>query len=281
MAMGAFSGLDSTTAYGLDFLVPAKDEVITVALRTYGEFSRSIVDAADRLLAEDGQFIDVGANVGSIALPVAARHPSVEVIAIEANRPLATILAANALGNRLENVSVVHAAAGREAGLAKFPVPPLDIGGNLGTLSLDLRDPQIPLEHVRMCTLDELANPERRTVVKIDVEGFESEVIAGAQRLLASPECAWIVEAKDRYAAGLLRTFFDAGYDLYWLYAPFVSVNALKRASPPSTTGDPNIVALPKGWSPPMDLPRIHTPQDRRPTHIAGYPYLKDYGFRP
>lgn len=277
--MGAFSGLDLTRAYGLDFLVPAKDEIIGAALRTYGEFARPLLDAADRMLAGGAQFIDVGANIGSIALPIAARRPTVDVVAVEASRPLATILAANALGNRLGNVAVVHAAAGREAGLAEFPVPSLDLAGNLGALSMDLRDPRIPLENVRVCTLDELAAHERPTVVKLDVEGFEAEVIAGASRLIASGRTAWIVEATDRHAAGLLRTFFDAGYDLYWLYAPFVTVRAMKCEAPPSTMGDPNIVALPKGARPPMDLPRITSPQDIRPVDIRGYPYLRDYGF--
>ena len=66
--------LDITRAYGLDFLFPKNDMVIGASLRQYGEFARPEVELIVEHMGsgpEGSCYIDVGANIGSIALPVA------------------------------------------------------------------------------------------------------------------------------------------------------------------------------------------------------------------
>jgi len=110
---------------------------------------------------------------------VAQRLPQVRVIAIEAQRRLAGILAANALNNQLFNIDVMHAAAGARAGLEAFPQAPLDARFNFGTVGAAMTE--LPAEMVRVCTLDEVAPADTR-FVKIDVpasladrDGFQGE----------------------------------------------------------------------------------------------------------
>lgn len=279
--MAEFSGLDVTRAYGLDFLFPARDQAVGASLRDFGEFARPLVDCLDGLLGqgETGTFIDVGANIGATALPVAARHPQCPVIAVEANRPLATLLAANALGNRLENVSVVHAAVGPQAGLARFPTPALDLAANYGALSF-ANGPEVPRENVRVCTLDEIAAPGAARLVKLDVEGFELQVLKGGQRLFLEERPAWVVEVvQDEASRAVVRAFREAGYRLWWLWSPFVTRAAAKRLyADPDVKGDGNFVALPPGREPPFPLPPAGE-DDAYPVGGRHYPYLKRYGF--
>ncbi|PZQ55615.1 MAG: hypothetical protein DI570_22070 [Phenylobacterium zucineum] len=119
-----------TEAYGFRFAYPSGDTAIGQCLREHGEFSR--VGATLAMQISRGRtFVDVGANIGAIALPVARR--AARVLAIEAHPQLAAILARNVEENGLRNVEVMHAAAGPTAGVAAFPAASLDGTGNFGT----------------------------------------------------------------------------------------------------------------------------------------------------
>lgn len=273
--------LDTTRAYGLDFLFPAADRIVGASLRHAGEFARPELDVIDKLMAGGGTFLDVGANIGTMAVPIAARHPQSRVVAIEANRHLAMILSANALANRLSNLDVHHTAAGSAAGIVAFPAPSLASAINFGALSLHAQEGgPSPTENVMVSTLDDVAPADTR-VIKIDVEGHELEVLAGASKLLASRKQSWVIEHKaDEASKTVTRMFLDAGYTVYWLFAPFVTPSAAKKAgAPTSISGDTNILAIPSG-EPPVPMTRIESADDTRPGSISGYPYLLNYGFR-
>ncbi|MBP6546282.1 MAG: FkbM family methyltransferase [Phenylobacterium sp.] len=109
-------------------------------------------------LVGGGTYVDVGANLGSIALPVA--RSGGRVIAIEANRGLAGLLATNALNNGLYNVEVHHAAVGETRRLAKFPMVPL---------SAVMVGAQAVLRNVRLAWIVESGNdtPENRAVMEV------------------------------------------------------------------------------------------------------------------
>ena len=272
--------LDITCAYGLDFLFPSNDIIVGGALRRAGEFARPEVDIIVAMLARlRGTYIDVGANIGSIALPVAATSHGSRVIAIEASRHLANVLAANALNNRLANVDVHHAAAGVAAGLVRVPTPSLGMALNFGAISLTAPDQAgLPHEEVRMCALDKLA-PNDTRIVKLDVEGYENDVLDGAQALLARRSAAWIVEHKpdDERSLRLGQRLIDAGYRLFWMWTPVVTPTSPKRAAGPFTSGDFNIFAI-FNDEPPVAMTEVadlRTP----PKATAAYPYLKQYGY--
>lgn len=273
--------IDVTRAYGLDFMFPALDSFIGARLRDAGEFARPEMEILARLLrANPGTYVDVGANIGSIALPVAAFNRSSKVVAIEANRHLAGLLAANALNNQLANVEVHHAAVGASAGLVEFPTPALDRSMNFGSLGIGARSEDMEtFEQVRMCRLDDLA-PADTHLVKLDVEGFEPQVIEGAGALIDSRRASWVIEHKgDAKAHAVTGRFLDAGYAVYWLFAPFVTRKPHKPHSPSSNvTGDINILAMPAG-EPPMPMTRLTAADQAKPSGLEGFPYLKSYGF--
>lgn len=273
--------LDCTLAYGLKFLFPMRDLGVGACLRAYGEFSRVETEfllqhaPAD----EEGVLIDVGANIGSVALPFARMRPNWQVLAVEAHRGLAAVLGANALNNELMNVEVYHAAAAAEAGALQFPASKLSSIGNFGQLRVGGGEGE--LETVRALTLDELAPPSTR-LVKLDVEGFEPEVLKGARRLIESRQVIWVSEASVQHpdsAATIIRTFQEAGYGVYWFYVPFATPASPKAAPESPQTGDANIVALPPGMENQWQLTAVGSPTERRPQGGGAYPYLKRYGY--
>jgi len=207
--------LDATTAYGLNFLVPSGDTCIGRSLREHGEFARIELDLLLAYATAPGSFVDVGANLGAICLPFAAARPDWHVIAIEAQRMMSAVLAANALNNRLLNVDMVHAAAGDRAGLAEFPAVGLDSRGNLGTIRFGM---EAVTEPVRMLTLDATIPADTR-LIKVDVEGFEPQVLEGARAVIQRRQAIWVVEAtsgRPELHAQVIEIFLAAGYDAYF-----------------------------------------------------------------
>ncbi len=276
--------LIATTAYGLKFFVAANDFGIGKLLRERGEFARVETDLiiAYMKASPPGCYIDVGANIGAIALPVAAKTEA-RVIAVEAQRVMATVLSANVCNNSLHNVEVIHAAAGAEPSLTPFPQGKLGQSPvNFGVVGQALLDhDQLDVETVRVCTLDEIAPADTR-LIKIDVEGAEPQVLAGATRLIAQTRPIWLLEANENTMSSARQTMgvlLDAGYRLFWLHVPLVTPSA-ERPGPRDVTGDTNFVALPEGADNLWDLPPLLTADAPRPTRAQMFGYLGKYGYR-
>jgi FkbM family methyltransferase len=123
-------------------------------------------------LRDGGLFIDVGANVGTYT--IWAAELGAEVIALEPAADTFGLLTENVALNGYR-VQAVQAAAGAQCGTARF-TSGRDAGNCL--------DPDGPVE-TRLVTIDSLIGGRRAAGMKIDVEGFEIEVLRGCARALA------------------------------------------------------------------------------------------------
>ena len=149
-------------------------------------------------------FIDVGAHWGVMALSAATRHPgAIKVLAIEAHPGNVTQLITAIAHNKLrDSIDVIAAAAGDAPGTAPL-VPNSTMGHSLHDLGLKgLPQSGIPIS-VPIATIDSLLDERpalqgRRSFLKIDVEGFEPQVVAGARRLLDSGTVAALIWEKGR-----------------------------------------------------------------------------------
>jgi FkbM family methyltransferase len=155
-------------------------------------------------------FIDVGAHWGFFTLQ-AATHPGgdVAVIAFEPDPTNAGILLKNIANNGMrEKVSVVCAACGDG-----FDLAPLVTNSSMmhSIHGVGLKGPEFsqgPAHWVSVISLDDaLARfptvSKRRVILKIDAEGFEPNVIAGAKALLGSGRVAMVIwECGSAFADG-------------------------------------------------------------------------------
>jgi FkbM family methyltransferase len=254
------------------FAFPAGDNTVGRYLRDYGEFSR-VLSALAGQLARGRTFLDVGANIGSVALPVA--RLAAHVIAIEAHAGLAQLLAENASDNGLANVEVIHAAAAAEAGTLNFPTAPFDTIGNFGGIGFG---DHFPLQAVPAVTLDSVA-PADIAVVKIDVEGHEPQVLAGASHLLTITRPVWIIESPDTVEArDVIRLFLSKDYRVYWFFTPFFTPTSPRNGGAEQIRGDMNIVAVSADQPQPTDMVRADLAKPR-PNSVDAFPYLARFGF--
>ncbi len=140
-------------------------------------------------------FADVGANVGAFTI-LAAGVAGATVVAFEAAPDTYETLARNVrLNNFGDRVKTLHAAAGRSEGTTQFSTGLgtenhiVSGAGANGTVT------------VRMTTLDKELAGNVPDVLKVDVEGFETEVFAGAAKTLRNPKLKAIVAERANLGA--------------------------------------------------------------------------------
>jgi len=173
---------------------PIPDEVILT-----GEYEPAIAGIIRAFTRGGFEYVDVGANVGlhTVAASFARKSAAQRVFAFEPEPATFAILTRNVTSNALANVECVQAAAGQEPGRLRLNVSD---GTNEGAHSFVARDHTAPGPEVPILQLDSyFAASERRLadrfLMKIDVEGFEPSVLAGAHGLLSSAaNCAVLIE---------------------------------------------------------------------------------------
>lgn len=132
------------------------------------------------LLRPDDLFVDIGANIGSYTV-LASKVCGAHVVAFEPDPQTAVSLRRNIDVNGIGDlVTVEQMAPGREPGEIAF-TKGLDTMNRVAAAG-DTSVQMVPVR--RLDDVTEAANP---TFIKLDVEGFEGQVMAGAYRTLAAP----------------------------------------------------------------------------------------------
>lgn len=130
-------------------------------------------------LRRDDLFVDIGANIGSYTI-LAAGHIGASVISVEPVPKTFQYLKNNIAINQIDNKVITHnLALGHEKGFTSF-TSTLDTMNHVATSS-ETNTIEVPIE-----TLDAIMEREKEPVLlKIDVEGFETNVLRGASQTLA------------------------------------------------------------------------------------------------
>ena len=139
-----------------------------------------IVKAIHELAGTNKILVDVGAHVGTHTVRAAKDYA--DVFAIEPNPENLQVLRQNIKLNDLKNVSVFEYACGASTG-------EVFLSGN-DSDSFVIADSTCRC--VGMLPLDSLVSSAH--VVKIDVEGFEEQVVLGAQRLIKECRPVFVIE---------------------------------------------------------------------------------------
>jgi FkbM family methyltransferase len=135
---------------------------------------------------EPGLFVDVGANLGWHAVH-AARHQAVEtVVAFEPDPFNAWLLDRNLSLNKIDNVVVSNCAVGAQSGTIRLYRYKSSNCGRHSTLAdYGYGSRMVPITALDSALLALGLSDRRVLILKIDVEGGEPAVVAGAPRTLA------------------------------------------------------------------------------------------------
>jgi FkbM family methyltransferase len=138
-------------------------------------------------LRSEDRFIDIGANIGSYTV-LAAAHVGAFTTAIEPVPNAYRHLVNNVLiNNVMHKVNTLNLALGSSKGFLNF-TSSLDTVNHVAT-----KDEKDTIQ-VNVAVLDELLKKDNiPTLLKIDVEGYETEVIKGATETLSKSELKAII----------------------------------------------------------------------------------------
>lgn len=268
--------VDLETRYGR-MTVPADDAVIGRSLARYGEWAEHEIAAVSGLLSDGRTIVDVGANIGNHTLAFASRFPGSRVIAIEPQPFAFGLLAANATANpAATRVRPIHAAAGDRDGLiwARFDYE--SVHWNVGAMRLVETPPGDGALPIPLVRLDTLLGDEDVQFLKIDVEGMEEAVLAGADATIrrCRPIIYFEVLAIDRLREPA-RQLSAAGYRLHWLETSAFDIE--------NHRGDRRniwrlceigVLAVPADAPPGVDLPEVTGRETALPRRLPGWwPY--------
>jgi FkbM family methyltransferase len=132
---------------------------------------------AERYLEPKMNILDIGTNIGNHLMYFAIQMEANKVIGFEPVASTYKILKKNVELNELENVEINNFALGKEKSTAKIDCFSAD---NIGKTSLSYSEEG----DISVQMLDELEIKEKVDFIKIDVEGFEEDVLLGGLELI-------------------------------------------------------------------------------------------------
>jgi FkbM family methyltransferase len=156
------------------------DEVMRPYLMRRKAWNESIGALLEKLLSPGARFLDVGAHVGYFSLFAHSLGRDVLIDAVEPHPILHNLLAANLWANKV--VARVHNTA---LGDSHRLAPMSSASMNSGDSRVGIGTPEARYDLVvPMITADELFARRGFDLVKIDVQGFEPEVVLGMERIV-------------------------------------------------------------------------------------------------
>lgn len=202
---------DRCRYFGADFIVRLDDHIgyeMATGIFEWVQIDR-LIRTCERISPD--AFLDIGAHAGLYTCIVGRRNLARRLIAFEPDRRALVHLKANLLINDLlERVELHAAAVGAEAGTAPF------VQGGDDNRGQSKIEPGHPAAYaVPVVAIDEAVALQDRTIaVKMDVEGFEMETLAGGERLFRTNRGYAQIEAYDGRENEVIPRMAELGWRL-------------------------------------------------------------------
>lgn len=171
---------------------PRSDLGVERSLHETGTYEKGVISFMTSTLKKGDCFVDVGANIGLLSLHASSCvGPEGNVFAVEPNPKTLPILYRNIELNKANNIKVFEVALGEKSHTTKI-FENRDI--NRGGASLIVNVNNEPGIEVKVEPLDDFLALHNPKVIKIDVEGYEFEVLKGAVKTISRTKPILIVE---------------------------------------------------------------------------------------
>ncbi len=201
------------------FLYNVNDRFIGRSLDLYGEWGEAELEVLGQLIQPGQVVLDIGANIGTHAVFFAQRMQGQGMVhAFEPQRLAFQNLCANLALNAITNVQAYRAGAGDQRSMIHLPVLDPTRNQNFGAVPLHDHAAGEPVEVVRVDDLGLRACH----LVKIDVEGMEARVLAGARETIQRHRPVLFVENNTvERSREIIEAILSLDYRAYWHIAAY------------------------------------------------------------
>ncbi len=220
-----YSDFSVVGRYGCEYRVPNLEEIIGFELYVNGIFEKEIVSFLISKMQADAVFLDLGANIGAVSLPICRNFPGAKVYCVEASPFVMNYLESNLAINKINNCKVFDAVLSDRSGeKINFYFPDKQFGKGAVTNLFNSQSKQI--DSITIDELIEKENISRVDLIKMDIEGYEYFAFKGGMKLFQSDDAPPVLfefvdyaessvpGLKSGSAQSLLMQF---GYDLFLL----------------------------------------------------------------
>jgi len=205
------------------YLVPNIVENIGFEIFINGIYEEETSDFIAKKLPPGGVFLDLGANIGAIAIPVFKKRNDIRIVCVEAAPWIFNYLKQNLYLNKMDNAIALNMALLDQDETKVNFYSPIDKFGK-GSLSPIFTNNKVEINSIQVDTLLKNYNIEKVDFIKIDVEGFEFSVFKGAKELFTRNDAPDIIfefvdwaesQASGNYVGSSQKILLDFGYKIY------------------------------------------------------------------
>ena len=208
--------------YDCGFKIPNLKEHVGFELFVNGVYERNSIAFLINRIDKDSVFLDLGANIGSIAIPIGKERGDVQFVCVEAAPWLFEFLKFNVSLNKLQNFELLNFAVAEEEDKEVPFYSPHDAFGKGSMAPIFTSEGVL----IKTKTIDSISGnlPKQVGMIKIDIEGFEYYAFLGGKALLSQQDAPdilfefvdWAENSCPGIKAGAAqRLLFSYGYHLH------------------------------------------------------------------
>ena len=174
-------------------------------------FDKKVYETAIKYIKEDTIVLDVGANFGQLSVLLSNYKKNVEVYSFEASKYIFEILKKNVQVNNA-NVRLFHNLVGNETEKELF-IKKLNIsrfntyGSNMIEKTDTQKDDSLNIEKINSIKIDDIIFDKKISLMKIDVQGYDLEVLKGSKKTIIKHQMPIIFEYEEDFAKNFNYTF--------------------------------------------------------------------------
>ena len=169
---------------GCWFKLPSVKENIGFEILINGIYEAETIRFVNKHLKTGDLFIDIGANIGAISIPVCKHRSDINAISLEAAPWIFNFLEENVKINKISNIILVNKVISDKDDSKVDFFSPRDKFGK-GSLAPVFTSDAVKVETITLDRLAEVYEGKRIGLIKVDVEGFEMLVFKGGAMWLS------------------------------------------------------------------------------------------------
>lgn len=188
------------------------------SLHKYGEVNCFKIDFLKKLLSKEDMVVDVGANIGTVTVPLAKHVSEGYVLALEPFTYNFFMLCGNIALNQLTNVQAFNRAGGDNS-KAVFYFPSIDVNSEVDLTQIELasilnakdlngRKCENPVSSISIDDMN-LAKPK---LIKISAQGMESAILNGARKTI-DRSTPYLYITFNKHKSDILKVLDLIGYE--------------------------------------------------------------------